>query len=97
MMKRQGDILFVKIDVLPESLAAKDDGVIALGEQTGHKHLLVDGSLLTDKQNNMFITVTSELATIKHEEHRAITLPKGLYRVIKQREYDPEGWRDVKD
>ena len=97
MKKRQGDILFVKIDVLPESLAAKDDGVIALGEQTGHKHLLVYGSLLTDKQNNMFITVTSELATIKHEEHRAITLPKGLYRVIKQREYDPEGWRDVKD
>ncbi len=97
MKKRQGDILFVKIAELPKELTKKADGIVAEGETTGHKHQLVDGELLTDEKLNLFIDVTAEKASVKHEEHKTITLPKGLYKVIKQREYEPEGWREVKD
>ena len=97
MKKRQGDILFVKVKELPKELSPKKDCIISEGETTGHKHLLVDGELLKDDKENLFINVTAEKATVKHEEHKAITLPAGQYKVIKQREYEPDGWRNVLD
>jgi hypothetical protein len=32
-----------------------------------------------------------------HEEHGAITVPAGLYRVVRQREYVPGDYRYVAD
>ena len=43
-----------------------------------------------------FLKVDSE-STLLHEEHGTITVPKGLYEVVIQREYHPEAIRQVLD
>ena len=42
------------------------------------------------------ITVDA-LSALVHEEHDTLALPAGTYSVIRQREYTPEGLRDVQD
>lgn len=96
-MKRQGDILFVPIKQIPFGLKKKSNNVIAEGEKTGHKHVLEGGILLDGPVAGMFINVEGEKATVTHNEHKAITLPKGNYQVKRQREYEPQGWRQVSD
>lgn len=44
-----------------------------------------------------YLEVKSDQAILTHEEHNQITLTKGVYGVIIQREYEPEGWRHVID
>ena len=34
---------------------------------------------------------------VTHEEHASIQLPKGNYRIVRQREYSPEAIRNVAD
>lgn len=38
-----------------------------------------------------------EKTQLKHEEHSAIDLPVGNFKVVRQREYDPEKFRVVED
>ena len=38
-----------------------------------------------------------ESATLVHEEHGPVPLARGLYRVIRQREYAPQQVRYVRD
>jgi hypothetical protein len=43
------------------------------------------------------IEVTEDSADLIHDEHGTITLPRGSYQVIRQREYTPEAIRNVED
>ena len=46
------------------------------------------------------ISMSNEIVTrarVVHEEHGAITVPAGLYRVVRQREYVPGAYRYVAD
>lgn len=96
MVKRQGDILFVSIEEIPEEIKIKEDNIVAEGEATGHKHLLQDGILYEDSKGTLFIQV-EESAKIVHQEHNPIILPEGNYKVVRQREYEPNGWIRVSD
>lgn len=51
---------------------------------------------LWDAGAERFLQVVEKTA-LKHEEHSAIELPKGNYKVVRQREYDPERDRWVAD
>lgn len=65
--------------------------VLALGEVTGHAHAVVGpGDLYrsTDPLAPACLHVPSG-ARVVHEEHGAISLPRGWYRVVRQREYVP--------
>ncbi|RAY10972.1 hypothetical protein DPM19_33110 [Actinomadura craniellae] len=108
-MFRQGDILILPVPedsvtetarALPE---AERDGrgrlVLALGEATGHAHAVVGpGTLLRDPDpaapDHLHLPSGGRLV---HEEHAAISLPKGWYRIIRQREYTPGAVRMVAD
>ncbi len=84
---RQGDILFRKIENLPNQLKEKPDKVVAEGEETGHAHVLVDGAVF-ELLNSEKLYIKSEQNTrIIHEEHLPIKLESGNYQVIRQREY----------
>jgi hypothetical protein len=100
-MFRQGDVLLVAVQ--PERLPtharplprdARGRLVLALGEVTGHAHAVAapDAELLGDPEtlDERFLRIVTE-ARLTHEEHAAISLPAGLYRVVRQREYAP-GW-----
>jgi hypothetical protein len=96
-MYRQGDLLFDE-DTIPGDAKEQEDGVLALGEVTGHRHRIEDRT----KAVMMVVGVVSYVramqeANIVHEEHDTITLPIGDWRVIRQREYIPNGWVQVTD
>lgn len=94
-MYRQGDLLFVREDSVPEWMRRNGktaDGVIKLGEATGHAHKLVDGDLY----QRQFIESKGG-ARVVHEEHDTIELPEGVYRVIRQREFGEQGDATVTD
>lgn len=102
---RQGDILLQAIDTLPANLVhvPSKDGklVLAEGEVTGHAHTIADTgcALFTvphDAQSETdgfgeatYLTVRRANSLLVHEEHSTLIIPKGFYRVIRQREYSP--------
>lgn len=88
----QGDVLLVPVASIPEGALAvsREAGrlVLAHGEVTGHAHAITSlKARLMRFQDQTFLDVGSRVATLKHEEHGAIDIPRGTYRVIKQREY----------
>lgn len=93
-MFRQGDVLLVKIneDELP-GMAKTKDMVLAYGEVTGHKHQFKDEPEqiveVLENEGTQFVKVKSDKAVLRHEEHAPVTVPKGDYKVILQREFDP--------
>jgi hypothetical protein len=100
---RQGDIYFVKIEYdVPDESRPVRDGVIAKGETTGHAHRLApssmeSGALLYLVARSMFLRAPQAGAKIVHDEHHTIDLPKGLYAVVPQQEFDGLRWRQVLD
>jgi hypothetical protein len=98
MIIRQGDILFTRIDGIPTGATPVADRIIARGETTGHAHRLRAGrgrSLLAIG-TVMYIHARYQ-AHVDHEEHSTVTLPMGDYKITRQREYEPTGWRQVQD
>ncbi len=90
-----GDVLVQKIKELPEGFSSYkkcDDNAVAYGEATGHVHLLDEGvvDVRQDPSNmmNRFIEI-AETAVLKHQEHKQVTLPPGIYKSWPQEEYDP--------
>lgn len=96
-MKRQGDLLIVNVTRIPEGAAPAASRVLAEGEATGHRHQL-DGGEVFEKDGRLYFKVAQGCeVTLTHPEHHAITFIPGEYEVIRQREYQPEGWRYVQD
>ena len=73
--------------------------VLAEGEVTGHRHAFYGGGVMLFRDDALARDLPAELyvghvkidgdaAELRHEEHDTITLPRGLYRVRRQREYD---------
>ena len=97
MMKRQGDLLIVKVIKVPEGAVKAKSRVLAEGEATGHLHELDTGEVY-EKGGILYFKVEEGVkATLKHPEHKAVTFEPGDYRVVRQREYEPQGWRYVAD
>jgi len=106
-MFRQGDVLVVPIErvELPAVLmdAPRDRRnrmVLALGEATGHAHVVTGDrvSMLCppDDPSQLFLLIEG-YGRLGHEEHGAISLGPGAYRVVRQREYFPGAIRPVAD
>ncbi|WNO71089.1 hypothetical protein [Streptomyces sp. AM8-1-1] len=108
-MYRQGDVLIVPVaeEAVPSHIAGTPgearDGrgrlVLALGEVTGHAHAVTGPGRLVREPGPFgpMVLQLPEGGRVVHEEHAAITLPKGWYRVVRQREYLPGAVRSVAD
>lgn len=86
---QQGDVTIqpASIPVGPRKDAGR---VLAHGEVTGHAHRLTEASdgLLVEIDGQLYLSVGEGGATITHEEHKAIDLPPGEYKIGKVMEYD---------
>lgn len=97
---RQGDVFLIPVKQLPPP--SKRQGhreVLAEGEVTGHAHRFTvpgETEVFTVK-GQMYVEVLAEAATLAHEEHGPIALPRGGYLVRIQREYTPQGIQRVYD
>jgi hypothetical protein len=91
--QRQGDVFLIPVDVIPEgtTTVARDNGrvVLAYGEVTGHSHAIAapTATLLSTAENERFLRIVGSGATLTHEEHGAIAIAPGEYRVIVGREF----------
>jgi hypothetical protein len=108
----QGDLLLERVaDVVPSGTVTENlDGVpmvLAEGEFSGHRHairepvtLFRDEKLAADIPAGLYIghvQVASAYARVSHEEHAPLTLPRGTYRVRRQRELGPKDARVLFD
>ena len=95
-MYRHGDVI---IKIVKEIQGKKLNHLrLAEGEVTGHCHKITAGEAeLYEKDGVLYLRVKSAQASLTHEEHKTIEIPKGDYEITIQREYSPEGWRRVAD
>ncbi len=101
-MYRQGDVLLIPAKSIPPGAkkVSREQGriVLALGEATGHAHAVETlGAELFAGPDARYLNVPSTGASLVHEEHGAIALPEGTYKVVLQREYSPQEIRRVSD
>ena len=91
---RQGDVLLVPVDALPEGAteAPRDKGrlVLAYGEVTGHAHVIdapeATATMFTAADNVRFLRILA-VSQLVHEEHGAIAVEPGIYRLPPQVEW----------
>jgi hypothetical protein len=99
MMWRHGDVMIASVENIPSTAMLGPDVVLARGEITGHMHRIETPSSaeLWELDGQLYIKVIADTARVVHEEHKPITLSRGLYKVWQQREYTPEKIRPVYD
>lgn len=83
---RQGDIYIEEVSSLPKGLKKRKNLVILYGEATNHSHRLLEGSVFDGKNGAIYLELLKN-TQIVHDEHGPIDLPKGVYKVSRQREY----------
>ena len=92
MIFQQGDVLLIKIDEIENGLKKLKHLTLAEGETTGHSHRITTGTATlyqaSGVQTNFVLEVSSDAATLTHEEHKPITLPKGIWQIRRVREFD---------
>ena len=89
---RHGDLGFTRINKLPLNLKLLNTNIIARGEATGHKHQLLERTesqfdILEDEKGQMYLSI-KQPTDLVHEEHKTITIDKGLYFISHEKEYD---------
>lgn len=108
----QGDLLIERVAdriASGSEISRSDDGalVLAEGEATGHRHAIFetvtmfrDDGLARDIPDGLYIghvKVDGDAVVVRHDEHSPITLPKGTWRVRRQRQLEPRDIRVVAD
>lgn len=90
---RHGDISLHPVKELAgEIIKHSGSFVLALGEHTGHKHVLSvpsvdDMEVFRTPEGGYYLRLKSE-GVITHEEHRKIRVAPGTYKVSNEREFD---------
>lgn len=98
---RQGDVLLIPVGEIPKEAKKqkRDNGrvILAYGEVTGHAHAITKPNV-----TKLAVGIAGYLnaptgCVLEHEEHSAITIEPGAYKIVHQREYHPEAIRRVAD
>lgn len=97
-MIQQGDVVIIKVKEIQGKKL--NHLTLAVGEKTGHSHTITEGDAeLYEQEGTLFLKVNSDIATLTHQEHDTVTIPKGDYKINIVREYDhfAEESRKVQD
>lgn len=102
----QGDLNIFLVDSIPKDLTEaspeKDGNHILAHSETGHHHV-IDGNTVRVFNENEFSSYleVKEDSNIIHlrgfDTHETMKVPAGKYRISRQREYTPEGYRRAAD
>lgn len=98
---RQGHILLGRVDKLPESATPvphKPGHVVIATGETGREHVFKSQRVeLFQQDGALFIEVTGDdPVDLEHPEHGVIEVDPGVWKVIEQREQDPETGRPAR-
>lgn len=100
----QGDVAFTKVDRLPADATPIETNVVAHSE-SGHSHIAErakvfscdDGLTLYMRAIGKSVDIVHQRPFDTHETIRFLTEPGDVFKIRRQREYVPEGWRMVAD
>lgn len=92
---RHGDLVFTQVNELPKFLSKlknADSVVLALGEVTGHKHVMraekkEDMEIYKDSQGRFVLSIKAP-TKLSHEEHSTLVFQPGIYVMDNEREHD---------
>jgi len=91
---RHGDLLLKSDEgiVIPKGSKSLKTDVLAEGEATGHTHRLVGQAQILEHQAadgtvEKFVDAKQD-SQLVHQGHNTIDIPKGVYRVVQEREFD---------
>lgn len=109
----QGDVGLKRVATFPAGLVeAKRDGqrLIVTHSETGHHHVIDRARVTLYEDPTDPLTAWLEvhgdeslpqIAELVHERpwdtHETLEIPVGKWKIIRQREATPEGWRKVQD
>lgn len=97
MQWRQGDVLIERIDDDIKLSQKTEETLLVRGEGRYHGHFATGDVTVYTDDGNLYLEVHSQ-AQVEHlhtetrsftGEHHPISLPRGKYRIIRQREYNP--------
>ncbi len=100
----QGDVMFTRVDTLPADARPAKNNIVALSE-THHHHVAERAEVFTcDDGMTLYMRALGKNLDIvhkrdydTHETLRFDTEPGDIFKIRRQREYVPEGWRIVCD
>jgi len=96
--KRQGDLLFIKVQSIPKEAKRVKSQILAYGETTGHKHELVGAPVFATGTNLYFpVQDGGEEVKVVHEEHRTEKFESGFWMLRRQRQWEGDRSQRVKD
>ena len=104
----QGDALFMKVERVPDGFSISepthDGNHIVAHSETQHNHVMSskDADMYVSANDNFtaYIVVKNKTNIIHlrgFDTHKPISFNPGIYRVKRQREYTPEGFRKAQD
>lgn len=95
---RQGDVALVRIDKPQKTgkRVASKSIVLALGEATGHSHVL-SGEVAEFNIDGRRVFWVEAPAPLEHQEHGAQTVQPGWYEIEPQCVYSPQAIQRVLD
>lgn len=103
----QGDIYIQRIDALPDGLTKaapeKNGKLIVTHSETGHHHVMDAAHVSMFSNDNpmvcyLYVEQPTALEHLRQfDTHAPISFQPGNYKVNRQREHTPEGWRRVED
>lgn len=97
---RHGDVYLKEVAQVPDRAtpeARHGDVILAQGEVTGHAHRINSPRAQVMVAEQRRYLVADAPVVLDHEEHGPITIPSGIFEVVIQREYIPQGVRNVAD
>lgn len=98
----QGDVSILRVTTTPATTPMPTEGVIVIEGETGHTHSLHGAGLFDRATNRDNLTVGTLTVPegvdvlMSHQEHGALLIAPGTYRIGRQREYQGE-WALVAD
>jgi hypothetical protein len=106
----QGDCFLMRVDELPEGLCAatpENGAYIVAHSETGHHHVIEANpdrvKMFEDPSDPLtaYLMVIADDVALEHKRsfdtHEALNPAPGIYKVRRQREYTPEGFRRAQD
>ena len=99
MLIRHGDVLIQSVKTIPTSASPLPHATLAHGEVTGHSHRIAEPAdvELFEVNGTLYLRIKAESSSLIHQEHATLNIPKGEYKVWRQREYTPREIRIIRD
>lgn len=87
---RHGDINFIPVEKAEGNIVENKNKTYIVGSTTGHTHNLIvkdlkDLEITQNEGKEKFFNLKSD-GILTHDEHKTITLPKGIYKQFQEEE-----------